>query len=214
MRGQGVVEFDLGGGFGEGAIPAIRRDDGDVVIVVVCERSREDLPIGESDFGGDGLGGGGMEELEFELERLIFRGDAFEVARGGVAGSARGSEVGFARGGIAGVEFGERVVLRDGVRVQRDIGLVVEECGDIGDLGIGERWESRHAFIGAAVADDGADRVAVRVVTEGDGADQVRGAAAGGVLAVAEAAARLKGGLAASDGGGVGTGRLLGGREG
>jgi len=76
----------------------------------------------------------------------------------------------------------------------------MEEGCDIGDLlrGGGKRG---HAFVRAAVADDFADEVAVDVVSDERGSDEIRATGARGIRTVAKTAGLLELLAATVDGG-------------
>jgi hypothetical protein len=128
------------------------------------------------------------------------RAQSFEIAGDGVALGALGGE-----GRLAGLSVahqdGGREIARGVVAVDSE---AVQEGGDIGDLG-GVEIEFGHAGIGAAVLHDGRDELAVLVIEDELGADQIRSAlSAAGVGAVTEGAVDSPSGLAAVDNCGVG----------
>jgi hypothetical protein len=142
----------------------------------------------------------------------VFGRDAGEIAGGRMAATtaACSIEVRFARGSVAGQEFFEGIIAANVIASQGSFELGVEERDYIGHLILRQR-ESRHAFVGAAIANHGRQQFTVNVVAENGGADQIGRAGSGSVVAMAESARGLEFECAAFDG--IGIGRV-GGPEG
>ena len=68
---------------------------------------------------------------------------------------------------------GNDVAKSVGAAMARRVGADVEPSDDIGDLRFGER-KFGHAFVGAALADDGGDEDAFFVIENENGADEIR----------------------------------------
>src|ERR1700728_1701474 len=89
------------------------------------------------------------------------------------------------------------VRIRTKARVQVEkVELRVEEGDEVGDLRWGER-ERRHALLRAAARDNRADLIAILIVAHDRGANQVRTASAGCILAMTGHAILLEGRAAA-----------------
>ena len=190
MRGSRIVQLDLDGIASECAIPAGFVADADRYYEIVDMRNDagDFFTVGQSDGGGRRLEIW-IEHVRFEFDGGIFFGDASKIAVGRVAilAAAGTFEEGFAFFEAAGEEFFDGVSRGYAGGLQRFFGARVEVCGDVCDLIFGSgQWG--HAFVRAAVFDDFADEVAIDVVGENCGADEVGAAGAGGVGTMAEAA--------------------------
>src|SRR5579864_8503293 len=97
-------------------------------------------------------------------------------------------EEGFAGSGVSREQFLQRIIAAHGVASERRQNARLQKCRDVGNLRI-RQWESRHAFVRPAAADDRPDRASVLVVIHRSGADQIRSARAGGIVAMTEPAA-------------------------
>jgi hypothetical protein len=70
-----------------------------------------------------------------------------------------------------------------------EVDLRMKERGDVGHLCRAQR-KSGHAAIGTAVGDDRAEKIAILIVTNERGTNQIGAAAAGGILSVTRPASR------------------------
>lgn len=215
MGGEWIMHFHFGAVFfgeREGVFEAGLVSDGDAEIVELVQDAGIGFAGGERDDGGFagaveafGIGGAARAGVEEGFLQKVGReagADVGEIAGGGVAAGAAAFavEIGFAGFGVAGDEVQDLIA----ATVGGELVAGFEKGRDVGDLGGRGGGEGGHAFVGAAVEDDGADVVAVVVVEDEGGADEIGAAlAAFGVGAVAEAAGGDEFLFAAFDGGGV-----------
>ena len=144
----------------------------------------------------------GPDEAGLELLGLVAGADFGQVAGGGMAvvAAAGAVEIGLAGLGVA----GDHVETLVEPAIGHQFHLHVQELGDIVELILGEGGEGWHAFVGAALGDDGAYGFTLQVVQHHLGADQIGAGRAAGLIAVAEPATGGVELFPAGGGGGIG----------
>lgn len=202
MSGEPVFDFDGDRVGWPGAIVSGIIVDRDIDVVDLLERAGDRFAVVlNGDFAFDTGAKAGPDEAALELIGGRELGaDMGEVS--GVARLAVGFEVGFTSFGISGDDV--QPFVESAVGDQFD--LQVQVLGDVVELFLREVWEGGHAAVDGALRDQRADLVALFIMKDESGADEVGAFGSAGFFAVAEAAVGLVETLATGGGGLVGCG--------